>query len=129
MNYLRAVFAGTIAWLCVVITFYILDNIPFFKVSSTAQAIVAIFAIVFYAWFAAWFYYKKAEKKSGLQAGVVITATALLLDVLITVPLVEIPKGNSYQAFFFSNPLLWILAVLNVITVFVYGKRNFSARH
>nr|WP_294932945.1 DUF5367 family protein [uncultured Flavobacterium sp.] len=128
MNYLRAVFAGTIAWFCVVTTFYILDNIPFFKVSSTAQAIVAIFAIVFYAWFAAWFYYKKAEKKSGLQAGVVITATALLLDVLITVPLVEIPKGNSYQAFF-SNPLLWILAVLNIITVFVYWKRNFPARH
>lgn len=128
MNYLRAVFAGTIVWLCLVTTFYILDNIPFFKTSLTAQAIVVVFAIVFYAWFAACFYYKKAEKKSGLQAGIVITVTALLLDVLITVPLVEIPKGNSYQSFF-SNPLLWILAVLNVITVFVYGKRNFSARH
>lgn len=125
MNYLRAVFSGTIAWFCVVITFYILENIPFFKESLTAQAIIAIFTIVFYAWFAAWFYYKKAEKKLGLQAGIVITATAIILDILITVPLIEIPKGNSYQAFF-SNPLLWILAVINVLTVFVYWKRKFA---
>jgi len=128
MNYLRAVLSGAIGWLCLVITFYILENIPLFKQSLTAQGIIAAFSIVFYAWFAAWFYYKKAEKKWGLQVGIVITATALLLDVLITVPLIEIPKGSSYPLFF-NNPLLWILAVLNVITVFVYWKRNFAAEH
>lgn len=128
MNYLRALFSGTIAWLCVVITFYIIENIPFFKTSITAQAIITAFTIVFYAWFAAVFYYKKAPQKSGLQAGIVITATALILDVLITVPLIEIPKGNSYQAFF-SNPLLWILAVINILTVFMYWKQNIAAKN
>lgn len=128
MNYARAVFSGIIAWLCVVVTFYILESIPFFKKSLTAQAIIAVFTIVFYAWFAAWFYYKKAEKKLGLQTGIVITATALILDVLITVPLIEIPKGSSYQAFF-SNPLLWILAVINVMTVFIYWKRKTATKH
>jgi hypothetical protein len=128
MNFLRAIFSGIISWLCVVITFYILENIPFFKQSLTAQAIISVFAIVFYAWFAAWLYYKKAEKKLGLQTGIVITSTAIILDVLITVPLIEIPKGSSYQAFF-SNPLLWILSVINVITVFVYWKRNFATEH
>lgn len=125
MNYARAVIAGIMVWLCIVITFYIVDNIPFFKESLTAQAIAAIFAIVFYSWFAAWFYYKKAEKKSGLQAGILITATALLLDVLLTVPLIEIPKGGSYEAFF-SNPLLWILATVNTLTVFVHWKSKFA---
>lgn len=128
MNYLRAVLSGTIAWLCIVITFYVLENIPFFKASLIVQVIIAAFAIVFYAWSAAWFYYKKAEKKLGLQVGIVITATALILDVLITVPLIEIPKGSSYEAFF-SNPLLWILAVVNVTTVFAYWKRNFATEH
>ncbi|PXY46096.1 DUF5367 family protein [Flavobacterium hydrophilum] len=123
MNYPRAIVAGIIAWLCVVITFYVLEHIPFFKKSETVQAFIAAFTIIFYAWFAAWFYYKKAARKSGLQTGIVITGTALLLDVLVTVPLIEIPKGNGYQAFF-SNPLLWILAVINVLTVYVYLKRN-----
>lgn len=125
MNYPRALLAGIIAWLCVVITFYVLEHIPFFNESMTTQAFIAAFTIIFYAWFAAWFYYKKAAKKSGLLAGIVITGTALILDVLVTVPFIEIPKGSSYQAFF-SNPLLWILAVINVLTVFLYLKRNTS---
>ncbi|HEX8014422.1 MAG TPA: DUF5367 family protein [Flavobacterium sp.] len=121
MNYPRAILAGVIAWLCVVITFYVLEHIPFFNKSMTTQAFIAAFTIIFYAWFAAWFYFKKAAKQLGFQAGIVITGTALILDVLVTVPLIEIPKGSSYEAFF-SNPLLWILAVLNVLTVFVYFK-------
>ncbi|WP_163410510.1 DUF5367 family protein [Flavobacterium ajazii] len=125
MNYPRALLAGVIAWLCVVMTFYVLEHIPFFKESETVQAFIAAFTIIFYAWSAAWFYYKKAAKKSGLKAGIVITGTALLLDLLVTVPFIEIPKGNGYQTFF-SNPLLWILAVINVFTVYVYLKRNTS---
>ncbi|WP_417940372.1 DUF5367 family protein [Flavobacterium sp. RS13.1] len=126
MNYPRAILSGIIAWLCVVITFYVLEHIPFFKESTTALAFIATFTIIFYAWFAAWLYYKKAAKKSGLLVGIVITATALVLDVLVTVPFIEIPKGNSYQSFF-SNPLLWTLAVINVLTVFLYLKRNTKA--
>ena len=127
MNWGRAILSGTIAWLCVVLTFYVLENIPFFQKSSTMLAIIAVFAIVLYAWFAAMIYYKNAEKESGLLAGIVITATALILDVFITVPFIEIPKGSSYQAFF-SNPLLWILVIINVSTVFVYWKRNIAVK-
>ncbi len=123
MNYPRSILAGIIAWLCVVSTFYVLKHIPFFKESTIVQAFIAAFTIIFYAWFAAWFYYKKAAKKSGLLAGIMITGTALVLDVLVTVPFIEIPKGSSYQAFF-SNPVLWILAVINTFTVYVYLRRN-----
>ena len=127
MNWGRAILSGTIAWICVVITFYILENISFVQKSPIVLAIIASFTIVFYAWFAALFYYKKAEKKTGLKTGIVITATALILDALITVPFIEIPKGSSYQAFF-SNPLLWILAIINIITVFMYWKRNIAIK-
>lgn len=127
MNWGRAIISGTIAWLFVIITFYILEHFPYIQKSSIALALTAAFTIVIYAWFAAVFYYKKAEKKHGLQAGIIITATALLLDALITVPFIEIPKGSSYHAFF-GNPLLWILVIINVITVFVYWKRNFAGR-
>ena len=127
MNWGRALLSGTIAWLCVVITFYILENIPFVQKSPAAVAIIATFAIVFYAWVAAIIYYKNARKESGLQTGIVITTTALILDALITVPFIEIPKGSSYQVFF-SNPLLWILAIVNVITVYAYSKENIASK-
>ena len=127
MNYLRAIFAGTIAWFCVVMTFYILEHISIFKKSLILQAIIAVFAIIFYAFLAAKFYYRKAEKKLGFLTGIVITATALILDVLITVPFIEIPKGSSYQVFF-SNPLLWILVAVNIVTVYFYQTYYNSLR-
>lgn len=127
MNWGRAILSGTIAWFCVFITFYILENIPFVQKSSTALAFIATFTIIIYAWFAAMIYYKNANKESGLEAGIIITATALILDAIITVPFIEIPKGSSYQAFF-SNPLLWILVIINILTVYVYWKRNFDNR-
>ena len=127
MNYLRAILAGTMSWFCVVMTFYILEHISIIRESLNLQSLIAIFAIIFYGLLAAAFYYKKAEKKSGFQAGIVITATALILDVLITVPFIEIPKGGSYYDFF-SNPILWILVAVNIMTVFVYQKYLNSAR-
>ena len=51
-----------------------------------------------------------------------MVSTAILLDVIITVPLVEIPyNGGSYQAFF-TNPLLWILVIENVAVVYFYWR-------
>ncbi len=43
-------------------------HFPFIHKSSKALAFIAAFSIVLYAWFAAVFYYKKAEKKFGPTA-------------------------------------------------------------
>jgi hypothetical protein len=123
MNYSRAIVSGLIVWLCVSVSFYVLEHIPVINKSYNTQIIIIGLLILLYAWIAAGFYYKKGDKTPGLQVGIIISLTAILLDIAITVPLVEIPKGNSYQDFF-SSPALWILSILNALTVFFYWKRT-----
>lgn len=60
---------------------------------------------------------------SGLQLGIIMSLTALFLDIIITVPLVEIPKGKSYESFF-TSPTLWILVFINTVSVFLWRKLN-----
>lgn len=121
MNYLRAVLSGIILWICVAVTFFILEHTPIIKDSINIQTVIICLFIIFYSTIGASFYYKKALSISGFQVGIIMSLTAILLDALLFVPLVEIPKGNTYQDFF-SNPLLWILAILNIATVYFYSK-------
>lgn len=60
---------------------------------------------------------------SGLQLGIIMSLTALFLDIIITVPFVEIPNGRSYESFF-TSPVLWILAFVNAFSVFLWKKGN-----
>lgn len=127
VNYLRAILSGIIVWICVVITFYILELLPIIQNSLNLQALIRTILISIYAYIGATFYYKKARKKSGLRVGIIMSVTVILLDLLIFVPLVEIPKGNTYHAFF-SNPLLRLLSATNTITVFLYWKLKFTRK-
>ncbi|MFB9076550.1 DUF5367 family protein [Flavobacterium procerum] len=127
MNYFRAILSGVIVWICVAVSFMILEKIPFLKESLNLQTLIVCFLIILYAILGASFYYKKENKTSGFQLGLIMSATAILMDIIVFVPLVEIPKGNSYQDFF-SNPLLWILAFLNAMTVFLYWKIKYKIR-
>lgn len=121
MNYLRAILSGIIVWICVVLTFYFLEHTPIIQQSLNAQNLIIAILIILYAWIGAFFYYKNGNKTFGLSIGIMMSLTAILLDSLLFVPLVEIPKGNTYQDFF-SNPLLYTLAILNVLTVYFYWR-------
>lgn len=82
-----------------------------------------MFGIVFFGILGAKIYYKKTLKTHGLLLGIAMSATALILDVLITVPFVEIPNGRSYYSFF-SSPVLWLLATINALSVYFYWKKK-----
>ncbi|KAF2517008.1 DUF5367 family protein [Flavobacterium foetidum] len=127
MNYFRAILSGLIVWCCIAVSFTVLEHIPFIRESQNTQAFLASFLIIPYAILGASFYYKKENKTSGLRLGLIMSCTAILMDAIVFVPLVEIPKGNSYQDFF-TNPLLWILAFLNAMTVFLYWKFRYKIR-
>ncbi|BFM41768.1 hypothetical protein CFS9_04090 [Flavobacterium sp. CFS9] len=79
--------------------------------------------IIFYAIAAAKFYYQKKHNINGFSLGILMSGTALFLDVLITVPFVEIPEGRSYESFF-TSPILWALAFINTFSVYLYWKRK-----
>jgi RsiW-degrading membrane proteinase PrsW (M82 family) len=126
MVFLRGIIAGIFVWSCVSLSFYILEKIPLFKDSFSAQALIVMICISLYAFLSAQFYYKKGYKTNGLIVGIIISGTAILLDVLITVPFVEIPNGRSYQSFF-SSPVLWIMVLITVFTVYFYWKKKIKS--
>lgn len=123
MKYIRALFSGILIWSAVSFSFYILESIPVIKESFFWQSVIVAICIVFFAIGAAKIYYLKNDKMNGLQLGVIMSLTALFLDVIITVPFVEIPNGRSYESFF-TSPILWILAFLNAFSVFLWRKQN-----
>lgn len=123
MRFFRAVFSGILVWIAVSLSFYVLEKVYFLEQSFLWQSILTIVFIVFFAIGAAKFYYLKECKMSGLQLGIIMSVTALILDVFITVPYVEIPNGRSYESFF-TSPVLWILAFTNAFTVYIWKKRQ-----
>lgn len=127
MNYLRAILSGIILWICVASTFFILEHILFTSESVTLQTCIICVLLFFYSLFGASFYYKKRANLSGFELGVIMSLTAIVMDILLFVPFVEIPKGNTYLDFF-SNPLLWILAAENIVTVYFYWKYRFKIK-
>lgn len=121
MRYSRAVFSGILVWIGVSFSFYILGIIPVMKESFFLQSIITAVCIVFFAIGAAKFYYRQKYKMNGLLLGLIMSITALILDLIITVPFVEIPNGRTYQSFL-TSPILWILAFENAFSVFLWKK-------
>ncbi|KAF2509435.1 DUF5367 domain-containing protein [Flavobacterium zhairuonense] len=123
MNYFRAIFSGFLVWILVSISFYILDQTPFIKDFFWIQSAIVMFGIIFFGIFGAKIYFRKTPQTNGLLLGITMSATALILDVLITVPFVEIPNGRSYYSFF-TSPVLWLLATINALSVYFYWRKK-----
>ncbi|WPP48798.1 DUF5367 family protein [Catalinimonas niigatensis] len=126
MNLVRAVLAGAVVWLCVLVTFAVLDMIPAVKGSPIILAAIAIILIIPFAAFGGSIYYKKGNA-NGLLVGLIMALTALVLDALVTVPIIEIPNGNTYEAFF-THPLLWLLVAVNITTAYMYWRLKINKR-
>ena len=126
MHFLRGMLSGLFVWTCVSLSFYVLEQIPSVKDSFSAQALIVVICISLYAFLGAQFYYKKGYQTNGMLVGSIMSGTALLLDMLITVPLVEIPNGSSYQSFL-SSSILWILVLVTVLTVYFYWKKKIKS--
>ena len=121
MKKIRAILTGSVVWVFVFTAFTALGYLPGIKDSLNLQGLIVGILIIPFAALGASIYYKNGNKDNGLLVGLIMVATALLLDVLITVPFVEIPNGRSYQSFF-TSPILWILVVINITTTYIYWK-------
>ncbi|MCU0437876.1 MAG: DUF5367 domain-containing protein [Raineya sp.] len=119
MKNFRAILTGALIWLFIFITFAILGYIPTIKDSLNQQTLIVAIFIVPFALFGASIFYKNGNKVHGLISGTIMSVTAIILDALITVPFVEIPKGGSYASFF-TFPLFWLLVTINTVTVYLY---------
>ncbi len=127
MNRFRAISVGAMVWVFVFTAFTILSFIPGIKDYPDKQALVIAVLLVPFAVFGASLYYKNGNKGHGLKVGLVMVIIAFSLDALITVPLLEIPNGRGYQHFF-TYPLLYLLAAVNVLSVYIYWRLKIEAK-
>ncbi len=121
MNKIRAILAGALVWVFVYMTFMVLAYVPIIKDSMNQQSLIMSILIIPFALLGASIYYKNGNKDNGFIIGIIMVVTALTLDALITVPLVFMPNGGSYQSFY-AYPLLWLLVAVNLATVYFYWK-------
>ena len=119
MNTIRAISTGALIWLLVFSTFIILSYVPAIKDSLSQQTLIAAIFIIPFALLGASVFYKNGNRINGVISGTIMSLTAIILDTLITVPLVEIPKGGSYESFF-TFPLFWLLVAVNMATIYFY---------
>ncbi|KOY85263.1 hypothetical protein AD998_03020 [bacterium 336/3] len=119
MKNFRAILTGALIWLFIFITFVVLGYTPTIKDSLNQQTLIVAIFIIPFALFGASIFYKNGNKVHGLISGTIMSVTAIILDALITVPFVEIPKGGSYESFF-TFPLFWLLVTINTVTVYFY---------
>ena len=121
MKISRVILAGIIVWVLIFVTFIAISAIPVIKNSEMQQYLIIHVLLIPFAAFGAKFYYKIEQKTNGLVIGLLMALTAIVLDAIITVPLVVIPHNGSYLSFF-SNPLLWTIFIEFTLIVFFYWK-------
>jgi len=122
MNIVRASIIGSIVWVAIFSLFTLLSFMPIIKDSQTLQATIVGISIVPIAYFGAKAYYKKGYAGNGLVIGFIMVSIALILDALITVPLVEIPYNGGDYLSFFSSTILWVLVAINMGVIYFYWK-------
>jgi hypothetical protein len=124
----RAILAGALIWLLVFVLFGVLDFIPATRDSQLWQGVIAGVLVIPFALLGAWFYYKNGARGNGGLVALVMVTTALLLDVLITVPLVELPYHGRDHQYFFTNPTLWIIVMEDLLVIYFYSRMKTSRR-
>lgn len=116
----RAILTGSLIWLSIAIAFTTLSFAPAVMNSQLLQGLIIGSILIPASTLGAFIYFKKEKRTSGFKIGIVMAITALALDVFITVPFFEIPLNGGSYATFFSNPLLWILIIENILVVHIY---------
>ena len=119
MKSTRLILSGVLLWLFVFSIFAALSFVPVIQNSEALQGVIIGLCLIPFSFFITTFYFKKDNKTNGMPIAIILVCIALVMDVLITVPLFEIPyNGRGYVAFF-TNPLLWILVVENIIIIYL----------
>lgn len=122
MKITRAILVGSIVWMFVLTAFTILSFVPGIQDSEIQQRFIIGILLIPFALLGAALYYKKGDNANGFKVGLVMVFTALLLDVIITVPFVVIPYSAGSYFKFFTNPLLWFLVLENLAVVYFYWR-------
>jgi hypothetical protein len=118
LNLTRALKAAGIAWTLGVASFVAAFLLPTSNPDLVANTVLFC-AVPLVATVGARFYYQQAES-NGFVLGLFMFAVAGSLDAIITVPLLIMPAGGTYQSFY-GDPGFWIIGIEYVAAVALYS--------
>lgn len=121
MNTIKTILFGAAIWLGGVSIYTVSYFIPVLRDVELQANISLAIGLIPIAWFAAKFYFKKESLDHSIKAAITMLLTAIILDVLITVPFLIIPYGGSYQSFFTSFSF-WLIATEYLTVILIYSR-------
>ncbi len=119
-NLKRALFSSLIVYVIGITAFLASFFVDFMSNPELQANVVLSIAIVPAAILGARFYYRNLSEANGFSLGIIMFLGAMILDAIITVPLFIIPAGGNHISFF-SDPGFWMIAVIYIMTVGIYG--------
>ena len=119
MKTLKAILVGILVWVLGVSVFTLSYFIPVLEDLELQANILLALALIPFAWLGASIYYKNGDLSSGLKVGATMVLTAMVLDAIITVPILIIPYGGSYFGFF-TAPSFWAIAAEYFVTIVLF---------
>lgn len=123
MKQLRTIGIGIWIWIFGVCIFTLSFYIPFLKDPELQANLFLSLGVLPLNWYGAKLYYRKNNKTKGYWLGLAFFLTAIVLDALITVPLLIIPNGGNYLSFFTSIGF-WLIGIEFIAMTTFYWYTN-----
>ena len=123
MKTLRTIGIGTLIWVLGVTLYTLSFFIPIMKNAESQANLVLFLGIVPIVWLGCQLYYRNNREAHGLLLGLVFFGISGILDALITVPLLVVPNGGSYQSFFMDINF-WLIGLEFILVSVLYWRFN-----
>lgn len=126
MKISKAIIIGIVNWIIGVSVYSLSFFLPVFTSPELQANVCLAIVLAILGWFGAGFYYKDQIQPHGLIPTLVLAAVAIILDALITVPMLIIPAGGSYIQFF-GDFTFWLLIIEYLLVVLLYWRFKVKA--
>ena len=127
MKILRAVLSGGIIWALIFALWSVMIFTPGLKDLEALQYAFHYILLIPIVIVGASYYYKSGSKVNGLILGLVMLATGIVLDAIITVPLFTSPQGVGYVKYFLS-PLMLVGFAEFVVIAYIYWLKKINSK-
>ncbi len=118
---MKTILVGAAIWFGGVSVYSLSYFIPVLKDVELQANVFLALGLIPIAWYGAKFYFKKESLDHSVKAAFSMLLTAVVLDVLITVPFLIIPYGGSYQSFF-TGFSFWLIATEYIAVILIYSR-------
>ena len=119
MKTLRALLTAITVWIAGVGTFIASYYIPMMSDPDLQANIALSLSLIPLGWLGSRFFYSKYNNPNGFFFGLIMVLTAVVLDALVTVPLLVAPNGGTYLSFF-GAASFWFIALEYYLVVVLY---------